>query len=111
MAKPTAQQCHAMTTYFVNEYSEVVGRSPVVNRNKARWGFEAVLMDYSAAKTKELIDFYLTSETNPTLDGFLYNYDKVVVNIQDRVERDKSRESRREATQERLERWRNRWEK
>lgn len=111
MAKPTAQQCHAMTTYFVNQYSDITGQRAVVNRNKARWGFEAVLMDYSATETKRLIDFYLSSESSPTLDGFLYNYDKVVVDIKEREDRDKSREARREATQERLERWRNRWQK
>lgn len=109
MAKPTAQQCHALTTHYVSKYNEVVGRSVVVNRNKSRWGFEAMLMDLSMDESKALIEYYLTHYQNPNIEWFLYNYEKVVEEKQDRAEQEKIAEKRREATAKRLEEWRNRW--
>lgn len=109
MAKPTAQQCHAMTTYFMQKYTEVVGRSVVINRNKSRWGFEAILMDLSPTEAKALIDYYLGHYPNPSVEWFLYNYDKVLVEKQERAEQEAAAVKRREATAERLEEWRKRW--
>lgn len=109
MTKPTVQQCHAMTTYYSKKYSEVTGKSTVVNRNKARWGFESVLMDFSPVETRELIDYYLEHYNTPSIDWFLFNYDKVVVAKQEHNEKEKVAEKRRQQTAERLEEWRNRW--
>lgn len=110
MAKPTAQQCHAMTTYFVKQYESVLGRATVVNRNKTRWGFEAILMDFTAEQTKSLIDYYLEHYASPNVEWFLFNYDKVVEAKQDQEERQKTAAKRREETARRLEEWRNRWQ-
>ena len=109
MAKPTAQQCHAMTTYFINKYTEVVGRSPSVNRNKARYGFEGLLMDYSRDEAHTLIDYYIEDYPDPRLDWFLYNYEKVIEDMKESEAEEQSRRKRREETQRRLEEWRNRW--
>lgn len=110
MAKATVQQCHAMTTYFVKQFQEVTGRSTVVNRNKARWGFEAILMDYSTEQIKQLIDYYLKYYPTPNVEWFLFNYDKVVEALQEHEEKEKIAEKRRQQTAERLEEWRNRWQ-
>lgn len=79
--KPTAQQCHAMTTYYATSYKEKFGRTPVVNRNKARWGFEAILTDMTAPEAQTLIDWWLSDESAKAqdLDWFFYNYDKLIV--------------------------------
>jgi len=98
-----------MTTHYVKKYTEVVGRSVVVNRNKARWGFEAILMDLSPVETKALIDYYLERYPNPSIEWFLYNYDKIVEERTEREEQEKVAAKRREATAARLEEWRNRW--
>jgi hypothetical protein len=104
--KPTAPQCHAMTTYFIQAYNENVGKQPVVNRNKARWGFESVLMDYTPAQAKELIDYYLDSYADPSLEWFLWNYEKVEESYKDAEKERQSVAKRRKETQERLEQWR-----
>lgn len=106
MAKATVQQCHAMTTYFQRAYGEVVGKAAVVNRNKARWGFESLLMDYTPAQAKELIDHYLAHYDDPSLDWFLFNYEKVDVAMQDDIRNQASAAKRRKETQARLEQWR-----
>lgn len=111
MAKPTAQQCHAMTSYFVKRYGEVLGRDPIVNRNKARYGFEGILMDFSPDGAKKIIDYYLEHYESPTIEWFLYNYEKVVASKEESAEEERARQARREATQKRLEEWRNRWKK
>lgn len=108
MAKPTAQQCHAMTTHFMNVYSNKFARQAVVNRNKARWGFESILMDYSTKETKELIDYYIDTFENPRLEWFLFNYDKVVTHKNEKMEEARLSRIRREETAKRMERWRNR---
>jgi len=110
MAKPTAQQCHAATTYFVKKFEEVNGWQPVVNRNKARWGFEAILMDFSPTETRQFIDYYLKYYTKLSIDWFLFNYDKVIESYREHEKNEKIVAQRREETAQRLEEWRNRWQ-
>lgn len=111
MAKPTAQACHAMTTYFTKKYKEVVGTSPSVNRNTARYGFEGLLMDYSPANARELVDYYIEHYSEPVLQWFLYNYEKVDAEKQEKEEKKLSEAKRRKETQARLQEWRERWKK
>ena len=111
MAKPTAQQCHALTTYFVNEYEAAYGHKPTVNRNKARWGFESILMDFSPVEARQLIDYYIKHYAKPSLEWFLFNYDKVVDAKNDHEKEETLRAARRRETEKRLEEWRQRWKK
>lgn len=111
MAKPTAQQCHALTTYFKTKYTETQGREPVISRNKARWWFEGVLMDYTATQAHELIDYYLEHWESPSLEWFGYNYDKVDEAYTDHHKNELAAKKRRQVTQARLEEWKKRWEK
>lgn len=110
MAKPTPQQCHALITYFMTRYEEVVGSKPSLNRNKARWGFESILMDYSPAESRELVDYFL-DHYDPNLDWFLWNYEKVVEAKEERVKQQEALALRRKETQQRLDEWRHRWQK
>src|SRR5690348_5133832 len=103
MAKPTAQQCHALIDYFSKTYVKKVGRDASFNRNKARWGFEGMLMDYSPTDARTLVDFYLDHWDNPNMDWFLYNYEKVDEGLQEHNERETSAAKRRAVTQQRLE--------
>lgn len=111
MAKPTAQQCHALTTYYVSKYTDTFGYAPVVNRNKARYGFEGLLMDFSPTESREIVDYYIDHYANPAIDWFIYNYEKVVVAKREREAEQEVQEKRRAATEKRLEEWRNRWKK
>jgi hypothetical protein len=107
MAKPTPQQCHAMTTFYVQEYKARHGQEPVVNRHSARWGFESVLTGMPPKEVKELIVFYLDSASKtPSLDWFFYNYDKLILKKEE-VEEDKRTRARlREESRIRAEEWR-----
>jgi hypothetical protein len=100
-----------MTTYFASQYAAKVGSSAPVNRNKARWGFEAMLMDYTSEQARTLVDYYLEHWDNPSIEWFLYNYEKVDVALQEHNERELASAKRRAVTQQRLEEWRNRWKK
>lgn len=111
MAKATAQQCHALTTYFINKYYEVVGKTLRANRNKAKWGFEAMLMDYTPATVRELIDFYIEHyAATPTIEWFLFNYEKVDEAKQEYEEKKIVTAKRMKETAQRAEEWRRRWQ-
>lgn len=111
MAKPTAPQCHALTTYYVSAYTKAFNSRPVVNRNKARWGFESILMDYPPEDAKRLIDYYLEHFENLSLDWFLFNYDKVEQHRMDAAREAKLAAARRKETEARMKEWRERWQK
>lgn len=100
MAKPTAPQCHAMTTYYINAFRERYKRDPNVNRNTARWNWEGILTDMPPSKAKELVDFYFstTSQKQHALDWFFYNYDKLRDTMSDQeVDRERRRKMRAES--------------
>jgi hypothetical protein len=107
----TAKDCHALTTYFVSKYKETTGSTLTVNRNKARWGFESVLMDYPAKQAYDLIDYYMEHWQTPSMEWFFYNYDKVVVAKQECEAQEAAAVQVRKDTAERLEEWRRRWKK
>lgn len=108
MAKATVQQCHALTTYFITKYTEVNGNKPQANRNKARWGFESILIDYTPEQARELIDFYIDHYTTG-LDWFLFNYEKVDEAKQEFEEKKVRNAKIMSETARRAEEWRNRW--
>lgn len=108
MAKPTAQQCHAMTTYYVNLFTEKYHRAPTVNRHSARWGWESVLMGMPPTEAKRLLDFYFTttSQKQHALDWFFYNYDKLIESMSD-LDKDRERRKKlREESEKRAAEWR-----
>ena len=107
MAKATAQQCHALTSHYIAKYTAENNKAPSVNRNKARWGFEAMLMDYSSAQVRELLDYFVEHYEH-TLEWFLFNYEKVDEE-KTTYERNKvATAKRREETKKRLAEWKER---
>lgn len=109
MAKPTVQQCYAMTSYFVAAFkSHYKGQEPVLNRHAARWGFESILMGLPPEEVKKLIDFYFTtkSQKRHALDWFFYNYEKLQESM-NVLELDKERRAKlREESEARAAEWR-----
>lgn len=111
MATPSAQQCHALTTYYIGKYESVHERRPVVNRNKAKAGAYGLLMDYTPSQARELVDYYVDHWDKPDLQWFLYNYEQVDLAKQEHDEQELVAAKRRAATEKRLEEWRKRWQK
>lgn len=107
----TDQQCHAMTTYYVNACREATGTAPVVNRNAAKSGWKGMLIDFSPEEVRAVVDYYVSHYTDPRLVWFLYNYEKVVVAFREAEEDRNIQTQRRSETQKRLEEWRKRWQK
>lgn len=109
MARPTAQQCHALTSYYEKKYREKYNTDPNVNRVTARWNFDSILSgSLTTAQVKELLDYYFT--TPPTrrhdLDWFFYNYDKIVKSYADAKQDREARRKLMEESRLRAERWR-----
>lgn len=107
----TAQNCHAMTTYFIKKYKEKYGMEPVVNRHSARWSFASVLEGLSPTEVKGLIDYYFT--TTPAkrhnLEWFFYNYDKLIEGRTEAVKDAERRERLRQESEQRARDWRERF--
>lgn len=110
MAKPTPQQCHALITYFMTKYEEVVGSKSNLNRNKARWGFESILMDRTPAEARALVDYFF-KHYEPDVDWFIWNYEKVVESQEQYEVNQEALKHRRNETQQRLDEWKKRWGK
>lgn len=111
MAKPTAQQCHALITYFINTYEQETGRRAPVSRNKVRYWFESILMDNTPTKAKQLIDFYLAHYPDPSVEWFAFNYEKVALDKEEQETNESAAVKRRQETEQRLKEWRERWKK
>ncbi len=110
MPKPTGPQVHSLITYFAKAV-EADGKKVSMNRNKAKFGFENMLRDYSMDDAKALIDFYVSKYTEPTSDHFLYNYEKVESLMAEAEADEKTRNRLREETKERLRLWKEKWDK
>lgn len=106
----TPKQQNALVTYFITKYKERYGVNPVSNRYKARWGFDAILMDVGETEVRDLIDYYFTtvSANSHDLEWFFYNYDKLLV-AKGKMEKDAVELARlRKESQRRTEEWRKR---
>jgi len=75
----TAKDCNTLTSYYAKLYRAKYGHAPVVNAHKARWAFDSLLITLSVAEAKELLDFYMTYQSNNqhALDWFFYHYEEV----------------------------------
>jgi hypothetical protein len=115
MAKPTTALLHSLTTYYKQVHEKVVGSSPSLNRNTAKWGWEAMLMDYSVEQVKELVDYYIEHfAERPTLQWFLNNYEKVDDAMREYLHRKDVVDAQRAVTAQRYAQWKERqaqWQK
>lgn len=107
MAAATAAECHALTTYFIKQYKEKYGKAPVVNRNVCKVQFQNMLLDYSTEEIRELIDFFLTTQSgnNHKINDLFYGYDKLVEAMQQQQADMLFRQKLREETRQRTEEW------
>lgn len=106
----SAKDCHTLTNYYLRVYEGRYGRRPVINRHKARWGFDSVLQDMSMAKAQELLDYYLETHSGHghSLEWFFYHYDELTKKKREYEEDEAHREELREASRRRVEEWRKR---
>ena len=106
--KPTAQECHALTTKYIDLYTGRYGEKPQVNRYSARWGFESILMDYSYRQAVSLLEYFFSTynDKGHPLDWFLYNYEKLVEKRDAAEKREVERAKMRKESEQRVKEWR-----
>ena len=75
-----AQENQALTTYWIKKYTELYGTAPVVNRNKAQFGWKDMRLDMSLEEIYALIDFFfsVSDRNDHDLHKFFWNYDEVI---------------------------------
>ncbi len=104
----TPKQAHTLSTYFGKQFKAKYGYEQKFNRNKARWSWDNILMDYTMDEAKALIDYYLStaSPNGHNLDWFFYNYDKLA-EAKEKTDEDRAALAAiREQTRIRTEEWR-----
>lgn len=106
----TVQECHKLTTYYEKKFKEKYKAPAVVNRNSARWGFDAILKGISPTEAKELLDYWFSfsSPQRHRLDWFFYNYDKLIAAKAEQAEDSELRAKLRHDSEERARKWRER---
>lgn len=78
MATPAT--CHALTTHYISLYQGRYNRKPLINRNRARWGWDNILEDLTPTQCRQLLEYYFSAESskNHSIDWFFHNYDKLI---------------------------------
>lgn len=106
----TAKDCHILTSYYEKKFKEKYHSAAVVNRNDARWKFDAILNGLSVNETKSLIDFWFETDSaqRHPLVWFFYNYDKLIAIKSEQLEDAELRDKLRHDTEERVKKWRER---
>jgi hypothetical protein len=106
----TPKQAGILSSYFAKKYKEKYGDTYKLNRYAARWGFDAILMDYDEDGAKALIDYYFetASPNGHNLVWFFNNYDRLAES-KEKADEDRAELARlREQSRLRTEEWRKR---
>lgn len=95
------KEVQGLLTYYEKLFNENYSRPPKLNRYKHKWAFTDMLSDMSYATAKEVIEFYFkTGASGHTVEGLIYNYDTLLIAMEetkrDAVERKKLRDETRE---------------
>lgn len=99
-AQTLAQKANALITYYVKAYQEVHPHAPMINRNKQRWGFQAMSQDLGYDRAKEVIDYFLSSKkVVHDVADLLWNYEKINVQLEEFEKDEKDRLKLRAATE------------
>jgi hypothetical protein len=91
---------------YIDRYTSLYGKTPVMNRFKQKWGFRAMYEDLGLAQAKKVIEHYFKTERfGHPIDYLLYNYEKLNL-ILIELEKDAvDREQLRKETEQRVREW------
>jgi len=104
----SAKEANELTTHFVKVYRLRYGVPPIINREKARWSWENMLIDLSFKEVKELIEYYLdsVSQDGHSFSGFIYNYHKILEVQRAQTEDAENRKKLMQSSKTKVEEWR-----
>lgn len=78
MTQEAKQTAHAIITYYQTQYKKIYNVNAIVNRNKLQNLILNILKDLGIREIRKLIDFYLSTDKNPSLTYFCYEYDELI---------------------------------
>lgn len=67
-----------MITHFIKTYTSKFKEKPIVNRGKMKYALAEILQDWSQTEIKELLVYYVNSESEPDLSDFCRRYDEII---------------------------------
>lgn len=76
------KEADSIIDHFKSAYKKKFGRSPVVNRTKAKYQLLDVLKDLSVKEVLRLISFYVKHDMDPTIKDFCLTYDELQVDLE-----------------------------
>jgi hypothetical protein len=109
MTQEQSRQVHAIISYYQSKYNVKFGQRPVVNRNTLQWAVANMLKDLSMKELKEIIDFYIETDKQPSLKTLCYEYDEVIERMRLESKDLERRKALLERTQKSVEEFRRRY--
>lgn len=67
-----------MITHFIKAYNGRFHEKPIVNRGKMKYALAEILQDWSQTEIKDLLTYYVSTETTPDLTDFCRRYDEII---------------------------------
>lgn len=67
-----------MITHFVKAYNGKFKEKPIVNRGKMKYAIAEILQDWTQAEIKDLLTYYVNTESHPDLNDFCKRYDEII---------------------------------
>jgi hypothetical protein len=107
------QQTHSLISHFLTQYQQKHNGPPRdFNRHRDKWGFQSMIEDLGMARAREIVTYYFSLPNNShTVNGLLFNYDKLNTDMMEREEDEIERRRIRAETKQRVEEWRKRIER
>lgn len=101
-----ANRAHGLISYYELQYKDLhKTRDLDLNRNKHRWGFEAMMDDLGEVGARQVIDFYFAVGQRHSVEHLMYNYEKLNKRMIEIREDEEERERQRKLTEQRVKEW------
>jgi len=106
------QQAQGLITYYQQKYKELFGELPgLLNRNTLKYPLVDALTDLTVDQFKQIIDYYLKIEAEPSLQKLLREYPDIWQHLQNDEKDNHQRKELRRETARRVQEFRERNQK
>ena len=100
------KQGNALVTLFIKQYTDKYGRTPTLNRYKAKWGFFDMTQDLGYDRAQEVVKYYfMTAKSGHPVEFLHNNYEKIAVFYEEKKLDERKRAELRALTEERVAAW------
>lgn len=77
MTKNDNDKAHSVMSFYLKCYNAKFGRHQVINRNKYKFQIIDILKDLTVKELLNLVDYYINNSRSPSLQEFVYDYDSI----------------------------------